>query len=589
VRIERHQVGDAAVTASREDFVDRIGAMVRSMSRGGLMTACSWQMIADEFLDYLGALSVRAPRLDTPEAEAVLRDAAEAAAGAVRFAAYHGYDSFHVFLDYVNFGMGYERDADRSDRACVTLAEWLDAYCLAVIGDRTAAHGEAFHFARQDLQEGMAGRPAAELVGGFLAYVSGDLGDDTQSFPPSREEKLTALDAALGRIRDLAGRTGEPLLEAPYTRGLRTLRALTAGDEETYAAELTRLLRAYADHHPGPAARPSTLLPLLPIALAALGHRDHGWRPPVETDYLPHALVTGFDSAGPRVGAFGADRRPDAVAELAAAEAVVLERPPAPQPVHPDAEAHFERSTREAYTPAEDGELDPWNLSQALRYQEILFKTRASRGPDVTDVQLRGVRLASQLGAALFRTARAEPGTRVEVTIDGRTLTYPAARRDHPGLGHWLTATHLALITGVREDLAALVLAGTARLDKGAPTFSAYAEALHAYLRGDEAADAAECAVGAYEKARTAGFVPPPAVLLSQLVEGDEESFNLALLDALEAHRDHYRVADRAEDCDAALDLGVLALACHARRRGWRIRVASPYLPARLLEAARPL
>ncbi|WP_432705890.1 immunity 49 family protein [Actinoallomurus iriomotensis] len=77
-------------------------------------------------------------------------------------------------------------------------------------------------------------------------------------------------------------------------------------------------------------------------------------------------------------------------------------------------------------------------------------------------------------------------------------------------------------------------------------------------------------------------------MLFSQLVEGDEESFNLALLDALEAHRDHYRVADRADESDAAINLDILALTCHARRRGWNIRVTSPYLPPRLLQAAEP-
>ncbi|MCX4545926.1 immunity 49 family protein [Streptomyces sp. NBC_01565] len=91
------------------------------------------------------------------------------------------------------------------------------------------------------------------------------------------------------------------------------------------------------------------------------------------------------------------------------------------------------------------------------------------------------------------------------------------------------------------------------------------------------------------ERAEGRGFLPPPAVLLSQLVEGDEESFDLVLLDAPEAHRDHYRVADRADGVDAALDLDTLALACHAHRsRGWPIRVASPYLPPRLLRAAKP-
>ncbi|MFE9468784.1 Imm49 family immunity protein [Streptomyces virginiae] len=42
-------------------------------------------------------------------------------------------------------------------------------------------------------------------------------------------------------------------------------------------------------------------------------------------------------------------------------------------------------------------------------------------------------------------------------------------------------------------------------------------------------------------------FAMPPAVLLSQIVDGDSESFNLALADALEAHRAYYEVADRAD------------------------------------------
>lgn len=90
------------------------------------------------------------------------------------------------------------------------------------------------------------------------------------------------------------------------------------------------------------------------------------------------------------------------------------------------------------------------------------------------------------------------------------------------------------------------------------------------------------------EKAKDWGFAIPPAVLLSQLVEGDEESFNLALADALEAHRAYYQVADRADDPDASVNLDILALACHARRRGWSIRVESPYLPQSLLRAAEP-
>ncbi|MFE6591926.1 immunity 49 family protein [Streptomyces sp. NPDC057781] len=118
--------------------------------------------------------------------------------------------------------------------------------------------------------------------------------------------------------------------------------------------------------------------------------------------------------------------------------------------------------------------------------------------------------------------------------------------------------------------------------------FAAYREALHAYLKGVDPEPAAQRALEQDEKAKDWGFAMPPAVLLSQLVEGDEESFNLALADALEAHRAYYQVADRADDPDASVNLDVLALACHARRRGWDIRVESPYLPQSLLQVAEP-
>jgi hypothetical protein len=40
---------------------------------------------------------------------------------------------------------------------------------------------------------------------------------------------------------------------------------------------------------------------------------------------------------------------------------------------------------------------------------------------------------------------------------------------------------------------------------------------------------------------------------------------------------------------DTTIDLNVPALACHARRQGWEIRVESPYLPQRLLDAVEPV
>lgn len=584
MRIERHQVGEAVVSAAREDFTNRIGGQVRSMSRAGRMATYEWQSIAEEFLDYLGALSVETPDLGTPEAKAVLKDASEAAAGAVAYAAYHPYGSFQVFLEYVNFGMSYDR-GDDAPAESITTGEWIDALCLTVLRDKAAFHGEAFHFARQKFAEQAKGTPAGELATGLTAVVLDDTGDDAE-YPPSAQAKLAAVDAALDRVRARAAETGQPLLDRPDSAALHALRALVVEDREAFEAVLADLLAKHADLH-GPTAPASTLLPLVPIALAALAYRTLGWAPAVRTDYLPHALITGFETQGPRVAGLGRSRRPDAVAALAAGP-LVVERPACERDGIPRIEAMYEEYLREAFTAADGEPLPVWRLANAMGDQERLFKWRAGNHGDIAAAQLATLRLASGLGAALFRIALADPGSEVEVTVAGRTLRYPAERGQDAGPGYWQTATAFALITGVREDLAPLVLTGPTFARPDGSAFTAYREALHAYLQGDEPEAAAQRALQEAEKARDWGLAMPPTVLLSQLVEGDEESFNLALADALEAHRAYYQVADRSDGPDVSVDLDVLALACHARRRGWAIRVESPYLPQYLLRAAEP-
>ncbi|MFB7361665.1 Imm49 family immunity protein [Streptomyces hydrogenans] len=582
--MERHQVSGAAVSAAREDFTNRIGGHVRSLSRGGRMATYAWQSIADEFLDYLGALSVESPDLDTAEAKAVLKDASEAAAGAVAYAAYHPHCSFNVFLSYVNFGMSYDPGEDAPEES-VTPGEWTDALCLAVLTDRAKWHGEAFHFARRKFAAQAQGTPGGELATGLSAVVMDDTGDD-EEYPPSAQAKVAAVDAALKRVRDRAEATGEPLLDRPDSVALRALRALAAEDRPAFDTALSDLLAGVRAVH-GPSAPPGSLLPLVPIALGALAYRTLGWAPALHTGYLPHALVTGFETRGPRVGGFGRDRRPDAVAALAAGP-LVVERPACETHPNAEVEALYAEHLREALTPADGSSQSLRRLESVMGDQERLFLWRSASPGDLTDAQKANLRLAAQAGAALFRVALAEPGTDAEVTVDGRTLRYPGGGKVTAGAHNWQTATAFALITGVRENLAPLVLTGPTFAGPDGSAFGPYRAALHAYLKGTDPELAAQRALQYAESAKDWGFAMPPTVLLSQLVEGDEESFNLALADALEAHRAYYQVADRADDPEAAVNLDVLALVCHARRRGWTIHVESPYLPAELVRSAEP-
>ncbi|GAA2451310.1 hypothetical protein GCM10010433_61640 [Streptomyces pulveraceus] len=199
----------------------------------------------------------------------------------------------------------------------------------------------------------------------------------------------------------------------------------------------------------------------MPIALAALAYRTLGWLPAVPTDYLPHALIIGFETPDPRVAAFGRDRRPDAVALLAAGP-LVVERPSCGRTVTPELEATYERRLERAFDAVDRASLDVWRLGGVMSDQERLFKWRAEGSGRMTDDLRANLEIASRAGAALFRIALAEPGTEVEVTVDGRALRYRAERGEKTGASTWQAAIALALSTGVREDLAPLVLAGPA-------------------------------------------------------------------------------------------------------------------------------
>ncbi|WP_344596355.1 immunity 49 family protein [Actinomadura vinacea] len=277
---------EAVLAAARDGFAERIEGECHSMAKAGPIGTYAWWRISGEFLDYLGALSVVLPDLDAPEVKEVLDNAAEAAAGGVRCAAYFGNTTFFVFLDYANFGIDYQWDTPH-DPDPVSANQWLDAFCLAVLSERTERHGEAFHFARKELDGGMAGKPNVELVNGLMAYVIGDTGNDAADYPPSRESVVAAIEAALSRAQ-----VGEGYLDLPHRTALCALRALAAGDREAFGAELTELLLQYGTV-PDPFGRPRALLPLVPIALTALAYRREGWQPPVETDYLPRTLITG--------------------------------------------------------------------------------------------------------------------------------------------------------------------------------------------------------------------------------------------------------------------------------------------------------
>ncbi|MFD7341649.1 immunity 49 family protein [Streptomyces violascens] len=588
MRIERHRIGQAALAAAEAGFAERIAGDVHRM-QDDPRPARGWRAIAGAFLDYLGARSIRLPELSGKDAEVALGSAAAAAVGALELTVFPGWQ-FDVFIDYAEAGVSYggEFDCDEENGTRggqVRSFEWLDGFYLAFLAQVADRKAEMFIEAAPPWR-GNEGRADVALVHALMAYAFGheEGPDDAASPGPVQDIEKCALiemvTATLGEGDDWPG----------HRAALSTLRALAAGDEEGFTRCLAAQLEQHRSRAAGGNAGPRSLLPLDAIALTAMAHRRHGWPTRVDSAYLPHALVTGFAPGVPRVRAYGRDKRADAVAALAAGP-LVVERPPHPfvaQSIDPSLYDDFAAQELERFHDrSEDPKALARDLTSFMSDQRQRFLVRAALDPDGTDpCQYEALLLGAEAGAGALRVARAEPGTQVEVAIGGTTRLLPAWRGFYrPNPHQWQQAVALALVVGARRPLADCVLVEPEFFvedDRPSPG-GAYCAALHDYLRGVDPEPAMDHALTTAARMAGGSFLAPPVSLLSQLVQGDQQGFALALADALEDHREHYTVGDRGKDMEAAVSLDVLGLACHARRIGWPVPIRSPYLPEGLL------
>lgn len=588
MRIERHRIGEAALTAAEAGFAERIAGDVHRMQHDPRPSR-AWRSVAGAFLDYLGARSIRLPELGGKDAAVALGSAAAAAVGALELTLSPG-RQLDVFIDYVGAGVSYggEFDAEEEDMdQCrqVYSFEWLDGFYLAFLAQISDRKTEVFIEAAPPWR-GNEGRADVALVHALMAYVFGhEEGPDEAAWPgPVQDVEKCAL------IDMLAATLGEGDDWPGHRAALSTLRALAAGDEEAFTRCLATQLEQYRSRAEGGDAGPRSLLPLDAMALMAMAHRRQGWRTRIDSAYLPRALVTGFAPGAPRVRAYGRDKRADAVAALATGP-LVVDRPPHPFAAQStDASLYDDFAAQEMdrfHDPAEDPKTLARDLTSLMADQRQRFLVRAALDPDGTDTcQYEALLLGAEAGAGALRVARAEPGTEVEVAIGGTTRLLPAWRSSYrPNPHQWQQAVALALVVGARRPLADCVLVEPEFFaEDGRPSpGGAYCAALHDYLRGVDPEPAMDHALTTAVRMADGSFLAPPVSLLSQLVEGDQQGFALALADALEEHREHYTVGDRGKDIEAAVNLDVLGLACHARRIGWPVPIRSPYLPEGLL------
>ncbi|RNL85705.1 immunity 49 family protein [Halostreptopolyspora alba] len=554
MRISRHAVGAERLRAATEDFPARLSRRVDHQRHAGRASG-GWATIAAELLDYAGARSVERPYLDRDTRMAVY-SAAEAYLGVVALDGYSPRMPARVVLSYVNTTVSYAPDpaGERDATTRVAAADWMAALSLAVIVGAESTHGVT-------LLETTSAASLSPAERAFACHVLGE--------PANR--RITSEEP--GHPLALLG--GSPTSDEPaFTTALR---ALAIRDRDGFWRALGAMLAAHRDSH-GPHSPPRSLLPLAPIALAALAARDRGWDLAVESDYLPARLVTG--------GATGGRARPAPTL----ARPAVVERPPLA--VSERHLAFLDEGTAEdverAVSPRVRLDMLPQALAWTMGQQLHRFQLRSARDPKGHDPRQReAVAIASQSGAAIFRAATA-PDDHVEVTIGH--VTAPLRRTGHTphvnGL-HWRRAVCAALVADDAHSLDALVALDPELLagERTTGAYRYYRDALHIYLSGADATAAVDRALWARERdaVATPEVLTPPAALLSRLVAGDPDGFALTLVEELEEHRDHFSFGPNAGDPTQLVNLDILALARHATVKGWPLPVRSDYLPEALL------
>ncbi|WP_017569173.1 immunity 49 family protein [Nocardiopsis halotolerans] len=581
MRIERHDVRDEALAKATEDFADRIGGAVRGQQHFG-RDLHGWDMIADDLRDYAGARSAAEPAIDA-DARAALYSAAEARIGALKLDHAPASASFSVHLTYTGTGLSYSGEGDDTDHDGAPTWEWIRTLYLCLVADLHEQNAGALLSLASAFDEGEV------LARGLAYYLFPELG-------AQRDQVLGYVDSAVTGMAN-AGEPPHPDLLQLYT--------LLSRNEELFWKMMAARLEAHRDSVSEDS--PRSLLPIAEIAYAAMAVRLEGWEQPFGSDYLPHRLVAGEQGrGGPRVGAYGADKDPGALRELARGE-LAVERP-VTVPDHIDRlletlDEDSEEDLGDAWSPDTVSHMLPAALQWNARDEITRFRYRSLVDPQARDPrQLEALTHASQYTAAALASVASREDT-VEVTLGPTTapLRSVAPTRD-TSEGARMVAAEYAVLSGSRERLDALVSyptdAFTARDDTGTSVYGLYRTALLAHLRaessrsgtGEEVRAAMDEAVAALERHHALpGHPPPPVILLSQLVEGDRDGFALALVDALEEHREAFSVGGNHGDSDGFVDTRVLALACLARARGWDVPVESDYLPRGVLDHAATL
>ncbi|MEV4742519.1 immunity 49 family protein [Streptomyces sp. NPDC049555] len=292
--VSTHSVSEQKITRALEDIFRRTfyryhGLRYDHLSLKGL------REMHDDLLDHVAARTTENPALDE-RSRAALLTAAECSLGILSVGCFPDGDQ-EIPLPFIDEKLTSEEiffGDDVIDQA-TTARTWWDTFAICLVSglvwewqrviglllrdDYAPAIHDGVPYSKLTSVSAPADLAAMHALCGYLTPASSHLPRDWPTTPLRRPDAGERAEAA--RRLDAAG---------PLAPDQRLLRVLLDDDQHAFEQALAaRLTEHRTSLAPDPA--PRSLLPLGPLALAALAVQVHGWELDVRSGYLPHGLL----------------------------------------------------------------------------------------------------------------------------------------------------------------------------------------------------------------------------------------------------------------------------------------------------------
>ncbi|MEV4871359.1 immunity 49 family protein [Streptomyces syringium] len=292
--VREHTVSEQRIVQAREDIYRRTFRRCHELRYDG-MSLQGLRALHDELLDHVAAHTVTDPALDELSRTALLT-AAECSLGILSVGCFPDGDQ-EIRLPLIDDRLTSDEIAfgdDVTDRA-PTARTWWDTFAISLVSglvwdwqrvtglllrnDYAPAIRDGVPYSKLTSVSDPADLAAMDALSSYLTPARGHLPRDWPTVPLRRPHTDERTEAA--RQLDTAG---------PLTPDQRLLRVLLDDDQPAFEQALvTRLTEHRQSLGSDPA--PRTLLPLGPLALAALAVQVHGWELNIRTGYLPHSIL----------------------------------------------------------------------------------------------------------------------------------------------------------------------------------------------------------------------------------------------------------------------------------------------------------